>query len=82
MSIWMYVGKGYSYDHEYIGPIYNDGDVAFIWTTYYRGERIDSGTTGDHRNFEEVLSSWVTHSRDRLLKSILDDKKQNIKNGN
>ena len=74
MSIWSYVGRGYTYDHEYIGPVYNDGDVSFIWTTYYKGERIDSGTTNDPRNFEEILSSWTSHSRDRLLKSILNDK--------
>lgn len=77
-SIWTYVGKGYSYDHEYIGPIYNDGDVSFIWTSYYKGVKIEQGTSNDHRNWDEILSTWIMHSRDRMLKSILDDKKNII----
>lgn len=80
-SIWSYVGKGYSYEHEYIGierfVVSDHNSVSFIWTSYYKGERIASGTSSDHRNWDEILRTWITHSRDRMLKSILDDKNMN-----
>jgi len=75
-SIWIYVGKGYSYEHEYIGPL-DSNNISFIWTSYYKGERVTSGTSSDHRNWDEILRTWITHSRDRMLKSILDDKNMN-----
>lgn len=76
-SIWNYIGKGYTHEHEYIGiPDYND--VSFIWTSYYKGAKIASGTSNDHRNYDEILRTWITHSRDRMLKSILDDTKNII----